>query len=254
MSSSKTDLSQGTDANSKTDTKTDSLERSPKDSGRISDQVAPLAEKIPHLVLASASPRRRMLLADAGYRFDVVVAHADEPAPTSFSNPDAYVTHTAWLKAQAAHGYLANLEQSPREPAWVLAADTVAVANKSILGKPTDRDDAARILRLLHGSEHQTITGVCLWLARQQLALLIHEVTMVRMKKLTAHELDRYLDSGSWRGKAGAYGIQDDNDPFVETIQGSFTNVVGLPMERLEKLFQTALRLESFAPMDKNVT
>lgn len=189
----------------------------------------------PRFALASASPRRQQLLSLAGYDFDVIPSGVHEPPPEGFASAEAYVTHLAWLKAREVAG---------RYPGRVLAADTATVAGADILGKAADRADAARILKRLMGTTHVTMTGVCLWLPRASQCLLACASTEVRMRELSAGELERYLDSGGWEGKAGAYGIQDKDDPFVEAIVGSYSNVVGLPMEKVSSLFTDADALE----------
>ena len=157
----------------------------------------PSAPPIPPFVLASASPRRRQLLEEAGYHFRVVVGTAEEPPPEGFASPAAYATHTAWFKAL-------NVAAKVPEENWILAADTVAAVDGMILGKAADRADARRILGLLSGKAHTVLTGVCLYLARRELSLVTFETTMVTMKALRSRELEAYLDSRLWEGKAGA--------------------------------------------------
>lgn len=186
-------------------------------------------------ILASNSPRRRELLEAAGYSFTVKASSVAEPAPDGFALPEAYVSHVAWLKATAV-GRTA-VDQ------WVLAADTMAVIGPHVLGKPIDRADADRILSLLHGTRHHVWTGVALYHPQLDVSLVAAVRTTVVMKPLSRQELDAYLDTGLWEGKAGAFGIQDRDDPFVSAVEGSYTNVVGLPMERLAELFQLAERI-----------
>jgi len=102
-----------------------------------------------------------------------------------------------------------------------------------VFGKPVDRGEAARILRTLAGTTHQVITGVTLLDASDRRRDIRHAISTVSMKILSATELETYLDSNAWVGKAGAYGVQDEADAFITLIDGSFTNVVGLPMELL---------------------
>jgi septum formation protein len=182
-------------------------------------------------ILASGSPRRRQLLGEAGYTFDVVVSDAVEPDPEGFPTPESHVAHTAWLKADAV------ARRHPRD--IILAADTMTFVEGRLLGKAVDRADAERILRLLMGSVHDTLTGVCLRLPGG-LSLVEAVTSRVRMLTLPEPDLARYLDGGNWEGKAGAYGIQDNGDPLVEITEGSVTNVIGLPMERLSELFVEA--------------
>ncbi len=123
----------------------------------------------------------------------------------------------------------------------ILAADTVAAIGERVFGKPADRADARRILTQLAGSSHQVITGVTLLDAATGKRDTRTETTVVVMRRLSEAELEGYLDSGAWEGKAGAYGIQDHGDAFVERIEGSFTNVVGLPMELLAEMLTSWL-------------
>ena len=120
----------------------------------------------------------------------------------------------------------------------VLAADTIAALGNRVFGKPADRDDARRILQSLSGTTHQVITGVTLLDAASGAWLIRHDSTDVTMRRLAEREVEDYLDGGEWMGKAGAYGIQDKGDAFVERIEGSFTNVVGLPMELLARMLE----------------
>ena len=120
--------------------------------------------------------------------------------------------------------------------AAILAADTIAYIDGEIIGKPLDREDARRILSKLSGTTHRVITGVALMDADRR--LLEHDVSLIRVRTLSPETIEAYLDSGQWQGKAGAYGIKDENDPFVERLEGSFTNVVGMPMELLTHLFE----------------
>lgn len=189
----------------------------------------------PHeIVLASASPRRRDLLRQAGFRFRVAASLIDEPPPEGFHSPEAYVAHLAWLKA---------MDVARREPGFILGADTACCVETKfgakVLGKPQDRDDAHRILDQLQGTTHSTLTGVCIVLPETPGKLAIVDVvaTKVVMRRLSENRLQAYLDTDAWRDKAGAYGIQNEGDPFVERIEGSFSNVVGLPIERITELF-----------------
>lgn len=175
------------------------------------------------------------MLEAAGYRFTVLPTGVPEPPTHGFSSASAYAVHAAWLKASHVAGDRST---------WVLAADTVVAVGDVILGKPTDRADARRILFRLRGTRHSVITGVCLHLPRRELSLTTAATTTVTMKPLTDHEVEAYLDSGLWEGKAGAYGIQDHDDPFVAAVEGSYSNVVGLPLERLAELFDAAISIE----------
>ncbi len=188
------------------------------------------------LILASASPRRRELLAAAGYIFDVVPSPIDEPAGRwRLLSPQQVAQSLAYFKARSVW------ERHSR--AWVLGADTiVAAADGQIIGKPSDREHARQILSSLMGTRHSVITGVSL-LGPSAIRLIAAQTTHVTMRKATAAEIEAYLDSGEWQGKAGAYAIQETGDRFVQSIEGSFSNIVGLPMESVERLLAEAAEL-----------
>jgi len=178
------------------------------------------------LVLASASPRRRELLAQVGYRFEVRPAHICED-PRDGEEPIAYVTRLAREKAEAVFRDLAAAEPKPGEIA-VLGADTTVTLDNSILGKPEDTADAARILRLLSSRTHRVITGVSLVTAeRTEVAA---EVTAVRFLTLSDEEIAAYISTGEPMDKAGAYGIQGHAARWIPRIEGCYFNVMGLPL------------------------
>jgi septum formation protein len=181
----------------------------------------------PRIILASASPRRRLLLGEAGYDFEVEPSHVDEPEPGPATDPAAYVAHLAWRKAAAV--------ARRRRAGLILAADTVGAVDGQILNKPVDRDDAERMIRLQEGRDSEVFTGLCLYHAARGEWVGAVEVSVVRFRTLDDAERSAFLDSGRWQGKAGAYGVQD-RDPFVAVVRGSLSNVVGLPMERLATL------------------
>jgi septum formation protein len=171
------------------------------------------------LILASASPRRSALLREAGYAFDVDPAHVDESALAG-EPPRAYVLRVAADKARAV---------AARHPEdLVLAADTTVVVDGEMLGKPIDDEDARGMLRKLSGRTHDVLTGVVL--AGQGLASSDVVVTQVRFRPLTAGEMDWYVASGEPHDKAGAYGVQGLAARFVVSVEGSYSNVVGLPV------------------------
>jgi septum formation protein len=184
-------------------------------------------------ILASASPRRKLLLEQAGYLFDVIPSQVDESqVDIAGLTPEQAACRLALAKAEdvaAAH---------PNRP--VLAADTVVDSDGTLIGKPADITDAEQILRRLFARPHRVITAMALvWKARN-LEIVESCTTWVYPRKITEEQLSAYLGSGDWQGKAGAYGIQEVNDAFVERIDGSFTNVVGLPMERIQALLGKA--------------
>jgi len=184
----------------------------------------------PPLILASASPRRRQLLAEAGYAFEVDPSDVEEPPPADGQAPADYAAALAWRKASAV--------AARRGRGLVLGADTVCAIAGEVLGKPADRADAERMLRAQEGRDDiEVITGLCLYRAGAAEWVGAVEVTTCRCRVLTDPERTEHLDSGRWAGKAGAYGVQDD-DPFVTVVRGSWSNVVGLPMERLAALLR----------------
>jgi septum formation protein len=182
------------------------------------------------LILASASPRRRQLLAKAGYSFQVEASGVEEPAPDPGTLPIPYASQLAWQKAAAV--------AQRRGSGLILGVDTVCAVAGQILNKPLDRDDAERMIRLQEGRDTEVISGICLYRADRAEWVGAVEVSVVRFQPLSPSERKVYLDSGRWEGKSGAYGVQDA-DPFVSVIRGSFSNVVGLPMERLAAVLQT---------------
>lgn len=185
----------------------------------------------PRLILASASPRRQQLLREAGYDFMVHPADIDEEAAAAGMLPSQAAEHLALQKARAV---------APRFPGdVVLAADTVVAFGDRLLGKPADPDDARRMLQLLSGTTHVVITGVAVVHSAAGLTLTGRTMSAVRMRPMTAEEIDRYVASNEWRGKAGGYGIQDD-DPFVTRASGCHSNIVGLPMTETRRLLGKA--------------
>jgi septum formation protein len=180
------------------------------------------------LILASASLGRRELLARAGYEFEVRPSHIDEPSGSDATDPRGLVEHIAWLKAAAV---------APRvDDGLVLAADSLGWIQGQVIGKPADEADARRILRLLSGSVHELWTGVCLWRRPDNLQVAWQEFSRVAMAPLSEAELDAYLATRLWQGCSGAYAIQEEGDPYVQVIEGSTSNVIGLPMETLAQV------------------
>jgi septum formation protein len=206
------------------------------------------------LVLASASPRRADLLRAAGIEFDVRPADIDETMDPE-ETPDGYVRRVAQLKAEAA---------TRREPGRViLGADTVVLIDYRVLGKPSDEADARRMLRLLSGREHVVMTAVCLInqagpaeigpaeIGQAEAGHYVHQGgskriqtgvarTTVEFAPLSDPEIDAYIASGEPMGKAGAYAIQGLGSRFVTRIDGSYSNVVGLPVALVYNLCRHA--------------
>lgn len=170
------------------------------------------------LVLASASPRRRELLERLGLRFAVDPADIDE-TPRPGEPPAAYAARMAREKADVC--------AARRRTDFVLAADTVVAVGPRILGKPTDRAEARVMLEAISGRTHQVLTGYCVRGAAEATRTVSTEVDVA---KLPSRELEAYLESGEWQGKAGAYAIQGIFAYAVTAVRGSYTNVVGLPL------------------------
>ncbi len=179
------------------------------------------------LILASASPRRRELLAAAGFRFEVEVADVDERR-LSGEGAEAYARRVALLKAEAVH--------ARRPGALVLGADTIVVVDGDVLGKPVDDRDATAMLQRLSGRAHRVLTAVAIVGGREPREAL--EETVVWMAALAPEEIAAYVQTGEPRDKAGAYGIQGLASRFIPKIEGSYTNVVGLPILLVDRLLR----------------
>ncbi len=187
-----------------------------------------------HVILASTSERRRRLMEEAGYDFEVRAPGLAEDDLRA-AGPRALAESLAYAKARAAAERL--------DRGLVVGADTIVALGGDVLGKPADEADARRILGRLSGSTHEVITGLCVLNARRGERLIGADVTRVTLKRLTAGELDDYVRSGEGLGKAGAYAIQENGDRFVARLDGSFTNVVGLPMPMLADFLDVMKRL-----------
>jgi nucleoside triphosphate pyrophosphatase len=181
----------------------------------------------PTLVLASASPRRLRLLAQVGVEPDALrPAEIDESARRG-EMPRAYAARLARAKAEAARDQIAN--DKDIAGAYVLAGDTVVAVGRRILMKPSNIEEAASCLELLSGRAHRVLTSVCLITPDDRVRHKIVD-TRVRFKHLTREEIEAYIASREWRGKAGGYAIQGLAGCFVQKIIGSYTSVVGLPL------------------------
>jgi septum formation protein len=183
----------------------------------------------PRLVLASQSPRRRQMLGRLGIPLEVRPAHADE-AVLPGEPPGDYVLRVAREKARAVPGEV------------VLAADTAVVLGSEVLGKPRDGEDACRMLRALSGTVHEVLTGVCVRRSQPALALELDAVvaTKVRFARLSEREIAWYVATGEPLDKAGAYAIQGAGGAFVVSVDGSVSNVVGLPLAETAELLRRA--------------
>jgi septum formation protein len=185
------------------------------------------------LILASGSPRRLDLLAQAGITPDKLLPMDLDETPKRAEHPRSLARRLAQEKAEAAFQHVRS------DPAWagsyILAADTVVAVGRRILGKPEYVEEASSALHLLSGRSHWVYTGICLITPQSTTRLKVVE-TKVRFKRLSSIELKSYLASGDWRGKAGGYGIQGFAGTFIQKLSGSYTAVVGLPLSETVQL------------------
>ncbi|HUJ10390.1 MAG TPA: Maf family protein [Verrucomicrobiae bacterium] len=183
----------------------------------------------PQIILASASPRREQLLREMGLRFLVV----QPPNVQEFhagAAADVLAMQNAQRKARAVTGSYPDK--------MIIGADTVVVLDGTIFGKPRDRDEAAQMLKRLVGRQHQVITGVCLLHHPLDTELTFADTTRVWMHALTTPQIQDYLSKINPLDKAGAYAIQEHGAGIVERIEGSYANVMGLPVERLRTMLE----------------
>ena len=207
---------------------------------------------LPKLILASRSPRRRELLTEAGYEFEVRPPRsADECGVCSRESPAELVARLAFEKAAdvvqqferglvlardtLAEGDPQVLSLKPQAPLLVLACDTVAECDGEVLGKPLNEAEARRMLGKLSGRGHRVLSGVCLWRVPDNRLLTRVAVSKLTMDRLSEQQLDEYVESCQWEGKAGGFGYQDRLG-WVHIVAGSESNVVGLPMELLSEM------------------
>lgn len=180
-------------------------------------------------ILASASPRRRDLLTKAGYCFEIVPSNVDESAYDTENIASA--EHTKVLALAKAKDVAAKFPN-----AIVIGSDTVVDLDGEIIGKPDDADHAEEITRKLFSRPHKVITGLAMVCIDKGIEIVEADTTIVYPRRLTEAQVADHITNGQWEGKAGAYGIQETGDEFVDHIDGSFTNVMGLPMELTERL------------------
>lgn len=181
------------------------------------------------LILASSSPRRLELLASMGVTPDQILSPDVDESCIKGELVRDYVKRIAHLKARAIHN------QFPE--AYVLAADTAVETGRKVVLKAETSDDAKRILNQLSGRRHRVYTGVCVLSPQNKEASRV-VITRLSFKRLSQEEIEDYLASGEWEGKAGAYGIQGRAGKFVKFISGSYTNVVGLPLYETDSLLK----------------
>jgi septum formation protein len=185
-----------------------------------------------NLLLASSSPRRRALLSQAGIDYEVVSPPLEEPAElNSLLAPAQLAEALAYFKARSV--------AERRDGCPVLGADTICAADGHILGKPADADEARWMLRKLSAAPHYVITGVAVLRDDpDHTRLIASDATRITMKPMTDRDVEDYIATGEWEGKAGAYAIQETADRYVTDVSGSFTNVVGLPVELVARMLR----------------
>jgi len=182
------------------------------------------------IILASASLRRKQLLSEAGYKFTAIYPDIDELAfRAELIKPCEYARRLALAKAK-------NVAEKHPD-CLVIGADTVVDFDGEIIGKPTDAKQAEQITKKLFSRPHKVITAVALVKLSDGIEIVASDTTTVYPKKLTTQQIAKHIKSGSWQDKAGAYAIKERGDEFVEKIEGSLTNVMGLPMELLQSIF-----------------
>ena len=187
------------------------------------------------LILASGSLGRRELMTLHGYAFTVRPSNIDEPTEAIGGDIRRYVGELAWRKAAAVAPTV--------ERGVVIAADTVGWVNGHVVGKPDDEADARRILTELAGTVHELWSGVCLWHRPNDRQILWQEVSRVRLKALSQDEITAFLRTRQWVGCSGAYSLALPDDPYLTVIDGSESNVIGLPMESLKAMLEVVSRL-----------
>ncbi|MEZ4872863.1 MAG: Maf family protein [Bdellovibrionales bacterium] len=185
------------------------------------------------IVLASQSPRRRLILEQCGYKVTVDTVKVSEIVKENLSWEDALQD----LARQKMDAYLESRKPLKLKDKIVITADTLVVFNNRALGKPKNRQQAIDFLRQMSGEKHQVFTGVALYNGSTQELITLTDCTDIRFKELSQNEIEQYVDTGEPMDKAGAYGIQGAAGKFVEKYIGSFNNVVGLPIEKIESVF-----------------
>ena len=188
-----------------------------------------------NIVLASKSIDRRALLKRARISFEVLIINVDEDEFKKENfNPIELVKQLANAKALKAKEALAQINKD----AIIIAADTIVELNGQIIGKANDEDNAFRILRRLAGKSHNLITGIAVTETYNPKIILSYDCTSVTLLDLTDKEIWGYIKTGEWQGRAGAYSIREKASLFIESIQGSSSNVIGLPMNKLYQILK----------------
>jgi len=193
-----------------------------------------LHQAAPTLILASGSPRRQELIRLLGLPVEVVPSNVDEDTPEDWT-PQRIVEELAHRKALSVTEQLAGRASVD---SIVVGSDTIVVLDNEVMGKPRDTEDAIRMLELLSGRTHEVYTGVSCVRVSDGETVTSHRVTRVRMRSLTAEQISRYVATGEPNDKAGAYGIQEIGALLVESIDGCYFNVVGLPVSLLSEMLE----------------
>jgi len=191
------------------------------------------SQRQPKLVLASGSPRRMKLLTQIGINPDALRPASIDETPRKGEMPRGLVLRLAREKAEVARDQIAN--DTDVADAYILAADTIVASGRRILNKPEFVEEAVASLQLLSGRTHKVLTGICLITPGDKVRTRLVD-TRVRFKHLSRSEIESYIASREWRGKAGGYAIQGLAGAFVQRIVGSYTNVVGLPLTETSQL------------------
>lgn len=188
------------------------------------------------IILASASPRRREILASFGLKFDIITADVDESVDGEGKTPPMIVEEISRRKALAVYERMCQERQAHSEETLIIAADTVVCSEGEILGKPHSRADAKRMLEGYSGKTHSVISAVTTVRFNGTdvpKTESFHDISYVTFKKMTDKEIEYYLDTDEPYDKAGAYAVQGFASLFIERIEGSFYNIVGLPVQKL---------------------
>jgi len=189
----------------------------------------------PQLVLASASPRRQELIALLGLPYQIIPSLAEEDTPDEWS-PVQIVEGLSLRKALAVKE---QLTKPSDESSIIVGSDTIVVLNGIVMGKPNDEQEAGRMLEQLAGKTHEVYTGVSCVRVRDGKTVTAHRTTKVRMRSLTSEQISRYVATGEPLDKAGAYGIQEIGSLLVDSIEGCYYNVVGLPISLLANMLES---------------
>jgi septum formation protein len=193
-----------------------------------------------NLILGSSSPSRIELLKRIFHTFEIIKPDIEEPS-SGFSSPREQVALISWLKGQEVSFQVGD--------GIIIAADTIGWIDGEPLLKPLDRDDAKDMISRMSGRDHELWTGVVLWHKPTNLQMSWQEQSIVSFKKVIPEEIERYLETRSWRNHSGSYAIEEENDPWVKISKGSITNVIGLPLESLLinlKKFEKLIAIDHF--------